>query len=139
MNKRGAELPLSTLIVIILVVIVLIVVAIFFLGGTTSLSRTVRSIFFGTTAGTDLNLAVEQCKNHCVNAQSLPSNTQLRSGYCTVNYDIDKNNDGNIVAGEDDVDIRCWQPPINVLCIGLDGLKPLVSDNKNCESKQELK
>ena len=45
MNKRGQELSLNTLIVIILLVIALVVIAVFFLGGTSSLSKSIRSIF----------------------------------------------------------------------------------------------
>jgi len=135
MNKKGAELPLNTLIVIILVVIVLIVVAIFFLGGTSSLSRTIRGIFFGTTAGTDLNLAIEQCNTHCGLAQSLPGVAQINSGYCKQVYDIDLNQDGKVTSDSDAIDKYCWESPIGVVCSGLDGLKPLTSTSKGCENK----
>ena len=106
MNKRGQSLPLNTLIIIILVVIVLIVVAIFFLGGTSSLSRSIRSIFFGTTAGTDLSLALEICEQRCEQAKSLPTDTLRRnSAFCKVGFDIDKSNDGTI--GEDEDGLLC--------------------------------
>lgn len=115
MNKKGAELALNTLIIVILVVIVLIVVAIFFLGGTSSLSRSIRTIFFGATAGTDLNLAVEQCNNHCANAQALP-NYKL-SGYCRITYNLDMNTDGKLDENNDKLGIKCWQDPINNVCL----------------------
>lgn len=122
MNKRGQGLPLNTLIIIILVVIVLIVVALFFLGGTSNLSRSIRGIFYGTTAGTDLNLAIEQCRNHCGNAQSLPDNslTLRTSGYCRQTYSIDKNGDGKITTEDDPwVKVHCWQEPISITCVGV--------------------
>lgn len=123
MNKRGQGLPLNTLIIIILVVIVLIVVAIFFLGGTSSLSKTVRGIFFGTTSGTDLSLAVEQCNNHCSLVESLPSTSWHLSGYCITTYDIDGNGDGKITEDSSDrIGINCWEGPIGNRCtITLEG------------------
>ena len=133
MNKKGVELPLNTLIVVILVVIVLIVVTVFFLGGTSSLSRTIRSIFFGTTGGTDLNLGIEQCNNHCGLAQTLPEAAQVNSGYCKQKYDIDKNLDGKITE-VDAVGVSCWKDPINVVC-RLGGLKEITSETKSCENK----
>ena len=99
MNKRGQELSLNTLIVIILLVIALVVIAVFFLGGTSSLSRSIRSIFYGTTAGTDLNLALQTCEQRCEAAKNLPATpVELRknSAYCKVFFDIDRNNDGKI-------------------------------------------
>ena len=123
MNKRGQGLPLNTLIIIILVVIVLIVVAVFFLGGTSNLSKSIRGIFYGTTAGTDLNLAVEQCRSHCGNAQALPDSSLARrnSGYCKQTYSIDKNGDGKITKPEDEPWVRahCWQEPITITCVGV--------------------
>src|SRR3989344_849776 len=108
MNKRGQSLPLNTLIIIILVVIVLIVVAIFFLGGTSSLSRTIRSIFFGTTAGTDLSLALEICEQRCEQAKDLPVTLRPGSAYCAQTFDIDRTNDGRL-EGEDEVDQNCYE------------------------------
>src|SRR3989344_750301 len=99
MNKRGQELSLNTLIVIILLVIALVVIAVFFLGGTSSLSRSIRSIFYGTTAGTDLNLALQTCEQRCEAAKNLPSDpADLRkeSAYCKVPFNIDRNNNGKI-------------------------------------------
>ncbi len=115
MNKKGAELPMNALIIIILVVIVLIVISVLFLGGTSSLSRSIKSIFFGTTTGTDLNLAVEQCRNHCVNAQSLPAAARTVSGYCRVTYDLDMDGNGKIDA-EDKRGIHCKDVPISQEC-----------------------
>src|SRR3989344_4783111 len=115
MNKRGAELPLTTLIVIILVVIVLIVVATFFLGGTSSLSRSIRNVFYGTTAGTDLSLAREICAQRCENARGLTLSAAKATVYCTATFSIDNNNDGK-VEGTGETDIKCDNSPISNVC-----------------------
>ena len=123
MNKRGQSLPLNTLIIIILVVIVLIVVAIFFLGGTSSLSRSIRNIFFGTTAGTDMNLALEICEQRCEQAKDLPATPatiRQKSAYCATGFDIDRNNDGRIggEGAEDEIGQKC-KNELNVPCAGI--------------------
>jgi len=115
MNKKGQSLPLNTLIIIILVVIVLIVVAVFFLGGTSSLSRSIRNIFYGTTAGTDLTLAREICEQRCESLQGSTSDQQAkRSAYCTATFDIDIGNDGKVDG--DDLGKRCSEEPIGHIC-----------------------
>ena len=53
MNKKGAELPLTTMIVAIIVIVVLVVIIAFFLSGTYSLKQAISRIFYGTTGGTD--------------------------------------------------------------------------------------
>ncbi len=116
MNKRGVDLALNTLVIIILVVIVLIVVAVFFLGGTSSLSRSIRNIFYGTTVGTDLALALEQCDNHCSILQGMPPTTRKASGYCRATYDIDQDGNGKIEEG-DARGVHCYDNPINVNCV----------------------
>ena len=118
MNKRGAELPLSTLIVIILVVSVLIVVAVFFLGGTSKLSESIRNIFYGTTAGTDVSLARTICDQRCDAAQGLGLDVAKNTAYCTSKFNIDKTNDGKIDTSKDsgETDITCDDSPISHVC-----------------------
>jgi len=112
MDKRGQSLPLNTLVIIILVVIVLIVIAVFFLGGTSSLSKSIRSIFFGATAGTDRSLAVEICNQRCEQAKNLPSNVlKMNSAYCRNGFDIDLDRDGK-TESQEERDIRCWEPEL---------------------------
>ena len=94
MNKKGAELTLNTVIVGILVVVVLLVVITFFLGGTAGLTRTIRGIFYGTTAGTSETIAVQSCQNRCDQALVLPEATRSASAFCMQPFEIDKNNDG---------------------------------------------
>ena len=113
MNKKGQGLPLTTIIVAILVVVVLVVIVAFFLGGTTGLTNTIKRVFFGTTAGTDLSLAVEACRNHCDRAASLPKSLQGSSAYCTTKFRIDKDGSGEADSvGEGDsrqfIDWYCW-------------------------------
>jgi len=95
MNKKGQGLPLTTIIVAILVVVVLVVIVAFFLGGTTGLTNAIKRVFFGTTAGSDLTLAVETCKQYCDQAETYPSvGLQQKSAFCTQYFRIDQNRDG---------------------------------------------
>lgn len=95
MNKRGVELTLNTVIIGILVVLVLIVIITFFLGGTAGLTRTIRGIFYGTTAGTSETLAIQTCQNRCDQGLLLPAgDIRKLSAFCTQYFEIDKNNDG---------------------------------------------
>lgn len=94
MDKRGAEITLNTVIIGILVVIVLVVLVTFFLGGTSGISKTIRSVFYGTTSGTDKALAIEICKSRCEQAKALPESLRSGSAYCTDPFTIDENNDG---------------------------------------------
>jgi len=116
MNKKGAELPMNTLIVIILVVIVLIVVAVFFLGGTSNLSKSIRNIFYGSTVGTDVALARGICDNRCDTAQGLGIAGARATVYCRSGFDIDKNNDGKIDATKGETGVTCDEDPIKHVC-----------------------
>ena len=91
MNKKGQDLPVTTIIVIILVVVVLVVLIAFFLGGTSSLTTQVKRIFFGTTAGYDLTLATQTCADRCEQAKNLPSAVRSRSAYCISSLAVDMN------------------------------------------------
>ncbi|MEK6951767.1 MAG: hypothetical protein AABX29_02020 [Nanoarchaeota archaeon] len=124
MNKRGQELSLNTLIVIILLVIALVVIAVFFLGGTSSLSRSIRSIFYGTTAGTDLSLALQTCEQRCEAAKNLPATLRKQSALCTQPFSYDSNNDGTV-----DKKIYCQGDTIKMLC--QDGSGQAICDAKS--------
>ncbi|MBI2195910.1 MAG: hypothetical protein HYU48_02595 [Candidatus Levybacteria bacterium] len=126
MNKKGQELSLNTLIVIILLVIVLIVVAVFFLGGTSSLSKSIRSIFYGTTAGTDRNLAIETCRQRCEQARSFPAAIRGTSAYCKQPFSMDLDNDGNVDVGSGGTTVKyyCSGSTIGVSCNDDEG-KPI--------------
>lgn len=100
MDKKGVEITLNTVIVGILVVLVLLVVTTFFLGGTAGLTRTVRDIFYGTTAGTSEVIAVQTCNTRCEQAGLLPEVSVKTSAFCTAKFDVDRNNDGEIQADE---------------------------------------
>lgn len=90
MNKKGQDLPVTTIIVIILVVVVLVVVIAFFLGGTSTLTTQVKRIFFGTTAGYDMTLAIQTCADRCEQAKNLPAAVRGRSAYCLSSLAVDK-------------------------------------------------
>ncbi|MFH0936363.1 MAG: hypothetical protein V1815_01635 [Candidatus Woesearchaeota archaeon] len=95
MNKKGAELPLTTMIVAIIVIVVLVVIIAFFLSGTYSLKQAISRIFYGTTAGSDRGLAITMCQQYCDTAINYPNPESRKSSpYCTQYFSIDTNNDG---------------------------------------------
>ncbi|MCX6711965.1 MAG: hypothetical protein NT139_02945 [Candidatus Woesearchaeota archaeon] len=95
MNKKGAELPLTTMIVAIIVIVVLVVIIAFFLSGTYSLKQSISRIFYGTTGGTDQGLAVQICQQNCDVAKSLTNpDLQKQSQFCKQYFNLDTNNDG---------------------------------------------
>lgn len=104
MNKKGADLTLNTIIIGILVVLVLVVLVAFFLGGTAGLTKTIKSIFFGTTTGTDRTIAIETCRQRCDQLDSLLTDkkpdeiaaTVDSSAFCKVPFEIDMNGDGKV-------------------------------------------
>ena len=139
MNKKGEALPLNVVIVAILVVLVLIVVAVFFLGGTAGITSTIRQIFKGTTAGTDLNLAIETCKTRCSQSQmSTPSPDAFKnSAYCRSPFNIDTDGNGEaefITAGEGRANrykkFYCRGSTINVNCIVSDTVTQSLCDTQ---------
>ena len=114
LQKRGQGLPLNTIILFIVVVVVLIVVVAFFLGGATGITTTIKKIFFGVTAGTDLQLAIENCKQYCAQTQSLPAPLRDSSAYCTRYEHIDRDNNGEAdytESGKDKIYRRWYCPP----------------------------
>ena len=118
-KKKGQGLPLNTVIVAILVVLVLIVLVAFFLGGTTGLVKTVKKVFFGTTAGTDMSLAYESCKQYCLQAEGLPNTTWEKSAYCTKSFEIDSDNNGEADLCDDKEKYAryyCHNDMLNVPC-----------------------
>src|SRR3989338_9129405 len=94
MAKRGQSLPLNTIIIAIIVVVVLIAILTFFLSGTSGLTRTIRSVFYGTTAGTDKVLAVQTCEQRCEQAKNMPATIRKNAAYCTSSFNIDEDSDG---------------------------------------------
>lgn len=90
MNKKGAEMTLTTIVAAILVVVVLIVLVAFFLGGSTAITDTIKRIFFGTTAGYDLNLAIQTCQSRCEAAKDLAETQRARHAYCTSSLTVDR-------------------------------------------------
>lgn len=92
LNKKGAELSFNVIIIAILVILVLVIVAAFFAGGTAKLFQGIREIFTGSIAGTDRNLAEQNCNSYC--AQSLNLQNPAKSAYCTRGVNIDSDGDG---------------------------------------------
>ena len=94
LRKKG-DIELGKIVTFIIVAVVLIVVVAFFLGGTTGVTKAIKRVFFGVTAGTDLTLAVENCRQYCEQAKILQTPEQKKgSAYCKWTERIDKDHDG---------------------------------------------
>ena len=64
-------------------------------GGTESNNHAIKGVFFGATAGTDMNLAIANCEQYCEQARDLPNaNLKKNSAYCRTSVNIDLNQDG---------------------------------------------
>ncbi len=111
MNKKAQGLPLTTIIIAILVVVVLIVIVAFFLGSSSGLVKSIKGIFFKTTAGTDMTIAVESCKQYCEQAKGLSASLRGSSAYCTQTFNIDRDNNGEAdrVGDKPDGKLIKWQ------------------------------
>ncbi len=95
MGQKKGDIELGKIVTLIIVAVVLIVVVAFFLGGATGITKAIRGVFFGVTAGSDRGLAIENCKQYCTQAQGFPDvETKQNSPYCTYYVRIDNNNDG---------------------------------------------
>tara|TARA_Y100000310_G_C20159543_1_gene568513 strand:- start:69 stop:515 length:447 start_codon:yes stop_codon:yes gene_type:complete len=95
MKKRGQGLPLNTIIIAILVVLVLVAIVAFFVGGSSGIIKTIKGVFFQTTAGTDMPLAIQTCNQRCGLAEQLPSaTTRMSSAFCESYFNIDSDFDG---------------------------------------------
>ena len=73
MNKKGAELPMNTLIAAIIAIVVLLLIITFFTGGLGTIGEKVRDIFGKSTAGYDVNIAKNFCTDYCNAAKRLVS------------------------------------------------------------------
>ena len=96
-SKKGLELSINTIIILVLVVLVLVIVAVFFTGTTGKLTDQIKSIFFGSTAGYDKSLAIQNCETYCDQLQVYTENVQdraLSSAYCTQSFLVDTDGDG---------------------------------------------
>lgn len=63
-NKRGAELPMSTIIVVILVILVLVIVAAAFTGGMKTMFDKIKALF-GVYSAADVEAARQLCDTWC--------------------------------------------------------------------------
>jgi len=80
-NKKGAELPMNTIIIAIIVVVVLVIVIVFFIGGTASIGQRINDLFSGATAGTDEQTARQFCREYC--------DQNRETAYCKKIFKID--------------------------------------------------
>src|SRR3989344_2587277 len=93
-SKKGMELSLNTIIIAVIVIIVLVSVVAFFLFGFKGLSDRVKIVFFGVTAGSSKQFAMQQCQNYCQQAELMPESARKTSPYCNYELLVDDNNDG---------------------------------------------
>jgi hypothetical protein len=125
LGKKGVEMTLNTVVVAILVLLVLVVIVGMFLGGTSQLKDFASRILRQNVAGTDIDLALGQCDQWCVQAKDRPSpELQASSPYCTKNFKLDTDGDGTAeyMAGSDDKEYQefyCWDSPLNIICSGV--------------------
>ena len=119
MNKKGAELPMNTLIAAIIAIVVLLLIITFFTGGLGTIGEKVRDIFGKGTAGYDVNIAKNFCTDYCSAAKRLvdangaaDAVAQSKSAYCTETFDIKQA--GQLVSG-----IKCSASPISIACAGV--------------------
>ena len=92
--KKG-DIELGKIVTFIIVAVVLIVVVAFFLGGATGVTKAIKGVFFGVTAGSDITLATANCKQYCENAKTLETKSDKeKSAYCTRYELIDQDHDG---------------------------------------------
>ncbi len=112
--KKG-DIELGKIVTFIIVAVVLIVVVAFFLGGATGVTKAIKGVFFGVTAGSDISLATANCKQYCENAKTLETKSQKeKSAYCTRSERIDQDHDGEAdYTGTSDKKeyIRWYCPP----------------------------
>ena len=102
LRQKKGDIELGKIVTFIIVAVVLIVVVAFFLGGATGVTKAIRGVFFGVTAGADKGLAVENCKQYCTQAQGFPNvDAKKDSPYCTYYVKIDNDNDGEADYKED--------------------------------------
>jgi len=89
-NKKGAELPMNTIIISIIVIVVLVIVIVFFLGGASSITQKISGIFTGATAGIDLKLATQFCNNYCEQGNT--------NAFCKKAFKVDEDEDSSTPA-----------------------------------------
>lgn len=122
MNKRGQGLPINTVIIAILVIVVLVIIIVFFLGGFAGLSTKMKSVFFTSTAGTDLTLAVSSCETRCEQAELLPDTLKQTSAFCKAPFHLDTKGKGEAdkhLSGDKlgkPVEYFCYSKPLNIKC-----------------------
>ena len=89
MNKRGqGSLSMNTIVVAIIAIIILLLLVTFFTGGLSTIGQRITEVFRTGTSGYDLDLAVKNCQDYCIRAQSLPANQQPSSAYCKQSLNV---------------------------------------------------
>lgn len=129
--KKSQGLPLTTIVIAVLAILVLVMIGIFTMGGFTRLFGSIAT-WFGTSSAMTREAAVQECKNYCEILKIGGYNTleKIRSSaYCTKEFPIDLNNDGEITEDER---FNCWELyPCTVTVEG----KTITIDESVCTGK----
>ncbi|MEM4703135.1 MAG: hypothetical protein QXP53_01485 [Candidatus Pacearchaeota archaeon] len=97
MNRKGAEINITTVIVIILAILVLVILALYFTGGMKSLWEKITGVK-GAWDQTDVENAKSVCAVRCT--------AQDKEFFCTHEFTLKK-------AKSDETGIKkCWEDPI---------------------------
>lgn len=132
-NKRAQGLPMNLIVIAAIAALVLVLVIAFTIGG---FGAFFSKIFGGGQAavGEEIDVVRTTCAGLCDTAKGSTSITGwTASSYCNRNFDIDLDGDGGLgcspedeeaglcegelnKAGQDEVNINCWDPGIDVTC-----------------------
>ena len=88
MNKKGAELPMNTLIAAIIAIVVLLLIITFFTGGLGTIGEKIRDIFGKSTSGYDIAVATNFCQEYCSAAKNLDTTQVPTSAYCKETFKV---------------------------------------------------
>ena len=90
MDKRGqGGLSMNTIVVAIVAIIVLLLIVTFFTGGLGTIGQRITEVFQTGTAGYDVDLAVKNCNDYCIRAQTTPAGQLGLTAWCTQTFNTD--------------------------------------------------
>ncbi len=109
-NKKAQGMPMNVVIMAIIVLVVLVIVIAFFAGGFSSITKKLRDLFSGQTSGQSKDIVLKTCQSLCEQSETLSTNLQPKSGYCTQLFNVDNDNKANTPPVESkcsDIGVSC--------------------------------